>query len=45
MNTQEFKPGDAVRFRMGDSIYSSPNFPVIPMKVIKPSLNRTGLLK
>jgi hypothetical protein len=33
MNTGQFKPGDNVRFRMGDSIYSSPNFPVIPMKV------------
>jgi hypothetical protein len=34
MDTQ-FKVGDKVRFRQGDSIYSSPNFPVIPMKVIK----------
>jgi hypothetical protein len=33
-NTQEFKPGDSVRFRMGDSI-CTPNFPVIPMTVEK----------
>jgi hypothetical protein len=42
MNIEQFKPGDNVRFRMGDSI-CTPNFPVIPMKVIKtePQLDGT----
>jgi hypothetical protein len=34
MSTQALKLGDKVRFRQGDAIYGSPNYPVIPMTVI-----------
>lgn len=46
MDSQEFKPGDKVKFRMGNnSIYGSPNYPVIPMTVEKVLQQSDGSLK